>query len=324
MMASLSSMQVDEARQLPLDAVLASQGLNARREGSTTRYKDERFNIVTSNHGLWFDNAASVGGRGAIDLALHLQCKVQPRHASPSQIHEAIQWLGTLSNAPAPVASVPAALQKPEKESFSSQAARLAVRDDPRWPLARHYLLQVRRLPGDLVDHLHQAGDIYATFSQERPQQTGVCFVHRNLGDDACGATIRNIGTGSGSFSIGEKQAAWFAIGDPAGARQAVLVEAPIDAISYAALKRPEETIILSVSGSHATRPVLDVAHARRWELAIGFDNDGPGHAGWEHCRDNYALLYPDDPRPSRTPPAGKDWNDDLRTALRHSQGRRL
>jgi hypothetical protein len=322
MMAPLSSMKVDEARQLPLDAVLASQGLHARREGSTIRYKDERFNIVTSNHGLWFDNATSVGGRGAIDLALHLQCKVQPRLASPSQIHEAIQWLGTLSNVP--LTSIPATLGKPEKESFSSQAARLAIRDDSRWPLARHYLLQIRRLPADLIGHLHQAGDIYATFSRERPQQTGVCFIHRNLDDGVSGATIRNVGTSSSSFSIGEKQAAWFAIGDPICARRAVLVEAPIDAISYAALKRPEETVILSVSGSHATRPVLEAAHARRWGLAIGFDNDGPGHAGWEHCRDNYGLLYPDDPQPSRTPPTSKDWNDDLRMAPRHSQGRRL
>jgi putative restriction endonuclease len=37
-----------------------------------------------------------------------------------------------------------------------------------------------------------------------------------------------------------------------------------------------------------------------------------------------YGLLYPDDPQPSRTPPTGKDWNDDLRMAPRHSQGRGL
>jgi len=323
-MASLSSLQVDEARLTSLDAILTSQGLQARREGSTTRYKDEQFNIVTSNHGLWFDNAASVGGRGAIDLALHLRCNVQPRFASPAQLHEAIQWLGSFSSAAVPLSGSRAAVEKPEKESFTSQASRLAIRDDARWPLARHYLQQLRRLPDDLVDHLHQAGDIYATYSQERPEQTGVCFVHRNLDDDACGATIRNIGTQSRSFSIGEKQAAWFAIGDPVWAKRAVLVEAPIDAISYAALTRPEQTIILSVSGSHATRPVIDAAHERRWELAIGFDNDGPGHAGWQHCQENYRLLYPDDPQPSRTLPTGKDWNDDLRMTPRRTQGRRL
>jgi hypothetical protein len=319
---------VERVREIPLESILAHHGLTPRAEGSTVRYKNDQFNIVTGKNALWFDNAASVGGRGAIDLILHMKIGVQPRLASDQQFREAIKWLATFD--PGTIVrsaggAMAAAFQPPPlKESFASQAARLAIRDEARWPLARHYLLQTRRLPNDVVDHLHQAGDIYATFSQERSEQIGVCFVHRNLHDDARGATIRNIGTSSGSFSIGEKQAAWFAIGDPISARRAVLVEAPIDAISYAALKRPEETIILSVSGSHATRPVLDAAHERHWQLAIGFDNDRPGTAGWEHCRDNYALLYPDDPQPSRTLPASKDWNDDLRAAHRRSQRRGL
>lgn len=317
---------VEQVREIPLESILAYHGLAPRPEGSTVRYKNDQFNIVASRAGLWFDNAASIGGRGAIDLLLHIKYKVSPRGASDQQFREAIRWLATFQPATGAVNinAPPAPSPRPPRESFASQAARLAIRDDARWPLARNYLLHTRRLPSDLVDHLHQAGDIYATFGKERPEHTGVCFVHRNLADNACGATIRNIGSASGSFSIGEKQGAWFAIGDPAWARRAVLVEAPIDAISYAALKRPEETIILSVSGSHATRPVLDAAHARHWELAVGFDNDRPGNAGWEHCRENYGLLYPDDPQPSRTLPAGKDWNDDLRAALRRSQGRRL
>jgi len=317
---------LEQVREIPLESILAYHGLSPRSEGSTIRYKNGQFNIVASGGGLWFDNAASIGGRGAIDLLLHIKYGVSPRGASDQQFRDAVRWLATFQPA-AGVASLntpSASSPRPPRESFASQAARLAIRDDARWPLARNYLLQTRRLPSDLVDHLHQAGDIYTTFGQERPEHTGVCFVHRNLDDDACGATVRNIGPASGSFSIGEKYGAWFGIGDPATARRAVLVEAPIDAISYAALRRPEETIILSVSGSHATRPLLDAAHARRWELAIGFDNDRPGNAGWEHCRENYALLYPDDPQPSRTLPAAKDWNDDLRAAPRRSHGRRL
>ncbi len=136
---------------------------------------------------------------------------------------------------------------------------------------------------------------------------------------------MRRVGSGTGyAFSIAEKRAAWFTLGNAERASQAVLVEAPIDAISYAALVRPEDTVILAMSGSHATRPILDAAHARRWKLAIGFDNDRPGNAGWKHCCENYAHLYPDDPQPSRTLSAGKDWNDDLRTGPRRSPRRRL
>jgi len=321
-MGPLSSIQVEEARLIPLERVLSSQGLKPRREGTTTRYKNDQFNIVVSNHALWFDNSASVGGRGAIDLALHLHAKVAPRQASPSQIQDAIDWLGRLDGAStaAPSQSSPPA----QPESFASQAARLAIRDDERWPLARLYLMQDRRLPRDVVDHLHQAGDIYATFSKERPELTGVCFVHRNLQDAACGATIRGLGHNAGTFSIGEKHASWFAVGDIDLARNAVLVEAPIDAISYVALNRPADTVVVSVSGSHATTPILEAAHARRWHLAIGFDKDGPGHAGWDHCARNYRQLYPDDPPPTRTLPALKDWNDDLRAAPSLRRGRRL
>jgi hypothetical protein len=321
-MAPLSSIQVDEARLIPLERVLSSKGLKPHREGTTTRYKNDEFNIVVSNHALWFDNAASVGGRGAIDLALHLHAKVAPRQATPSQIHNALDWLGRLdgSSLPIPSESSPHV----PLESFADQAARLAIRDDERWPLARLYLLQDRRLPRDLVDHLHQAGDISATFSKERPELTGVCFLHRNLQDAACGATIRGLGHRAGTFSIGEKHAAWFAVGDVDLAHKAVLVEAPIDAISYAALKRPADTVVLSVSGSHATTPILEAAHARRWELTIGFDKDAPGHAGWDHCTRNYRLLYPDDPPPTRILPALKDWNDDLREAPSLRRGRRL
>jgi hypothetical protein len=316
---------VDEVREISLEKLMAYHSLVPKPEGVTVRYKNDQFNIVVSDGGLWFDNKASVGGRGAIDLILHLKFGANPRTASKQTVGEAVRWLsnfqpnGSVVIATASSASAP----RPPRESFASQAARLAIRDDTRWILARSYLLQDRRLPSDLVDHLHQAGDIYATFGQAHPEHTCVCFVHRNLSDNACGATIRNIASTS-SFSIGEKQAAWFSIGDPITSQRAVLVEAPIDAISYAALKRPEATIILSVSGSHATRPLLDAAHIRRWELAIGFDNDPPGNAGWEHCRENHRLLYPDDPQPSRTMPAAKDWNDELRATPRRSHGRRL
>jgi hypothetical protein len=322
----LSPADLGQIRDISLDQILTYHGLVAKREGSTVRYKNDQFNIVVSYGGLWFDNAASLGGRGAIDLLLHVKYAASPRGASDLQVREAIAWLAAFQPATGIVDTVEPSVSspRPPKESFTNLAAQFAIRDDTRWPLARNYLLQTRRLPSDLVDHLHQASDIYATFSRERPAQTGVCFVHRSLDDDARGATIRGIGSYSGFFSIGEKQGAWFAVGDPAQASRAVLVEAPIDAISYVALKRPEETIILSVSGSHATRPLLDAAHARRWELAIGFDNDPPGNAGWKHCCENYALLYPDDPQPTRTLPARKDWNDDLRGAPRCSHGRRL
>jgi Toprim-like len=323
-MAPLSSLQVDEARQIPLDAILTSQGLHPHREGSTARYKNDQFNIVTSHHGLWYDNAASVGGRGAIDLALHLRCDVQPRLASPAQIHQALQWLGELSNIPlSPSRSE--TLEQPSREPFESQAARLAIRDDARWPMVRHYLVRSRRLPVDRVEELHTRGDIYASFTEARPEQTQVCFAHRSLEGKICGATIRTAAEGSGFlFSIGEKQTAWFTIGDLKTAQGLVIVEAPIDAISYQALRSSETTAILATSCSHIFQPILEAAHERGWSLTIALDNDRAGHTGAQRCLVDHATLYPGDTTPHRQCPVMKDWNDDLRAALSLSQGRGL
>jgi hypothetical protein len=320
------SVALEQVRDIPLEQLLTHHGLPAKREGATVRYKNDQFNIVVSNGGLWFDNAASVGGRGAIDLLLHLKWGVSPRTAAKQKIREAIAWLtdfrpsGFVVPEDAAISS-----PRPRPESFSSQAARLAIPDDGRWPLARSYLVHSRRLPGHRVDALHDRGDIYASFSQNRPEATGVCFAHRDLAGEIRGATIRAATDGvSSHFSIGEKQGAWFTLGNPDQASRAVLVEAPIDAISYLELNQPHDTVILSVSGSNATRPLLEAAHQRRWELALGFDNNQPGHAGWKHCFENYTRLYPEDPPPCRTLPEGKDWNDDLRGVPRQRHGRRL
>jgi hypothetical protein len=323
-MAPLASLQVEEARQISLDAILTSQGLHAHREGSTARYKNDQFNIVTSGHGLWYDNAVSIGGRGAIDLALHLRCNVQPRLASPAQIHQALQWLGELSHVPL-IPSGPQTLDQPTPEPFERQAARLAIRDDARWPMVRHYLVRSRRLPHDLVEELHTRGDIYASFSEARPEQTHVYFAHRSLEGDIRGATIRTASEGSGFlFSIGEKQAAWFTVGDLKTAQALVVVEAPIDAASYQALRSNPDTAILATSCSHVFQPILEAAHERKWPLTIAFDNDRAGHAGADRCLAHYAALYPADPAPYRQCPVLKDWNDDLRAAISLSHGRGL
>jgi hypothetical protein len=326
-MTSDSRSLVEHVRRIPMEAILSYHGLTPRREGATTRYKDDRVNIVVGGNSLWFDNAASVGGRGSIDLILHLKYGARPRSASKRDFQDAVQWLATFepgAGLVAPVQSV-LPLTSKRKESFESQTQRLALRDDARWPMVRSYLIGVRQLPTHLVDTLRQRGDIYASFSLDYPARTGACFVHRNLVGEARGATIRPADGGAGvSFSIGEKQGAWFTLGDLADASRLVVTEAPIDALSYIALTNPADTVVMAMSGSHVFQPVLRAAHERGWELAVGFDNDRAGNAGWERCQENYGILYPNDLRPCRIIPAGKDWNDDLRLAPRRSQGRHL
>ena len=324
-MNAVSPSLTEHVRRIPLEGILAYHGLTPKREGATTRYKNQAVNIVTGGNSLWFDNAASVGGRGALDLLLHLKYGVRPRLASKADVREAVQWLAAFQAGNGIAVPVQAAFSRsPQpKKSFAQQAVRFAIPDDSRWPMVRGYLVDVRRLPADLVDAAFRRRDLFASFPAEHPGRTGCCFVHRDLSGDVKGATIRPAdGVSDIPISIGEKQGAWFTLGDLGKASRLVVTEAPIDALSYVALKRPNETVVLAMSGSHVYQSVLRLARERRWELAVGFDNDRAGNAGWERCRENYGILYPDDPAPRRIVPAGKDWNDDLRLAPRHNRGR--
>ena len=317
-----SSTVLDQVRQIPLESILAYHGLAPRREGTTTRYKGEAANIVLTGSQLWFDNATSVGGRGVIDLVLHLRYGVSPRAAGRHDFENAVRWLSTFQ--PGAAVTLPSHQDRPEppKETFEQQAARLAIRDDERWSAARRYLLDVRGLPSDLVDGLYHQGDVYASFSEKRPGKTGACFVHRDLAGRPCGATIRPIDQDPAfPISIGEKRTAWFTLGDLGSAKEVVVTEAPIDAISYVAIRRSPDTAVLAMSGSHVFRPVLQAAHDRRWHLAVAFDNDHAGLAGYESCRENQDLLFPDDPPVQRIAPRGKDWNDDLRQGVSATRG---
>jgi hypothetical protein len=317
---------IGQFRDMPLGPILGHFGLTPRQEGATTRYKNDQFNIVVSHTNLWFDNAASIGGRGAIDLTLHLHCRTNPRSASDADLRVAITWLASFQPDTSPAATMPLALKATLlKESFASQTARLAIRDDARWPLVRDYLLRSRRLPGDLVGQLYESKDIYASFSRTRPEMTCVCFVHRNLEGQPRGATIRATTPGPGfAFSIGEKAAAWFTIGNPRHATRAIVVEAPIDAISYAAMKRTDGAVVAAMSCAHVFPSVLQAAHERRWPLTVAFDNDPAGNAGWERCEETQRLLYPNDPPAQRIMPTAKDWNEDLCATPRRSHGRHL
>jgi len=101
-----SPSNLEHARGTSLDQLLAYHGLLSRKEGSTMRYKNDRFNIVVSDGGLWFDNTASLGGRGAIDLILHVKFGVNPRTASSQQFREAVAWLSNFQPATGVVSKI--------------------------------------------------------------------------------------------------------------------------------------------------------------------------------------------------------------------------
>ena len=138
----------DQVRNIPLREVLERYGFEAKPEGTTLRAKSEHHNIVVTGS-LWFDNRAGVGGAGAIDLVIHI-AKVDFSAACRSLADQ----FRPLAASQTPLSFPKSSRQLPhqEKKSFEELAAIYAVRDDTKWPIARAYLVEKRKIAADLVD----------------------------------------------------------------------------------------------------------------------------------------------------------------------------
>ena len=119
----------------------------------------------------------------------------------------------------------------PRIRTFQELAAIYAVRDESKWPIARAYLVEGRKIAADLVDRLHQAGAIFAS---NRCPNPSLVFLHRDLQGVVRGATLRDSKHQSAFRPcLGNKLTAWFTVGDSTLASTIVAVESPIDALSY-------------------------------------------------------------------------------------------
>jgi len=189
---------------------------------------------------------------------------------------------------------------------------------DPRaWPQVRDYLTHERCLPAAAVDAAHDRGDLYA---ERLGRNVNAVFIRR--GDDGrmTGALRRGTsGTFRGLVRGTQREAGYFGldIGRPAqGVIPAlVLVESPIDALSYAATHGAVHGRIISTDGAGAlpTREIT-TALGKGWTVRGAFDRDSDGDA----LHRQLTAGYPTQSQGShqqirRERPQGKDWNDDVR-----------
>jgi len=98
------------------------------------------------------------------------------------------------------------------------------------------------------------------------------------------------------------KDLGYFWIG-PHGAREVVLCESAIDAMSCCQME--PRRVCISTSGVRADPPWLDGLFARGYEVYCGFDADGPGDA----AATRLIALHP---AVRRLRPPAHDWNDAL------------
>lgn len=255
---------------------------------------------MTEKDGSWkfYDNGASKGGGGAIDLAMHCM---------GSDYKGALAWLA--ANFGHDATGQEAALQVIEKAKRDvSQAVKERPPFQPpeqveaNWNHVRNWLITERKLPAEVVDQLHQKGDVYAD------DRRNAVFVCRAPDGKPTGAELKGT-TGSkfaGMAPGSMKHSGGFRLGK-LHAKAVYLVESAIDAISLYVLRKnagDKSLAVVSAAGSSPTPPsaIADVIPDDVQKFNA-YDADAKGDKA-------AAMMGWDRHRP---PAEGADWNQILK-----------
>ncbi|MFQ4138138.1 strawberry notch C-terminal domain-containing protein [Nodosilinea sp. PGN35] len=292
----------DEVRGADLEDVAAHLGLECdRHDKHKWRNGDHIISISGPLFMDWLDDA---GGRGAIDLVMHVQ---------GVEFKQAVEWLSgqDFSQGPAHVATY-AQTEEREPRTLEVPAA-----NEHRWAGVREYLVEGRKLPAVLVDRLNERGLIFAD-----DHQNAVFLRHQLQAQtwsrgEVIGASLRGTWGDANHFHGlapgSARDQGWFWIGTGQGpVNRVLLVESPIDAMSLAVLDRAQRgpegvSIYLSTDGSGGV-PVeaLKTVLRNGGLVAAAFDADVAGETmAWR-----VAQQVPGVER--LTPNQGKDWNEVL------------
>lgn len=203
------------------------------------------------------------------------------------------------------------------------------------WPKVRHYLITVRKLPADLVDHWHAQDRVRAITPSPRTTVPYAVFPLLSPAGKEIGAILRCAGTPDQQHqqeaqgycrkrNQGGSQPThgFWQSHEASQARTLVLVEAPIDAMAlYAALRvdhRDPGDFVIRAGAGEALNPVHWTGD---WEhIVTAFDRDAAGERF--HQTVQQANLDRDVRR--LTPPVGhKDWAEAWAKVLeRHPRDR--
>jgi hypothetical protein len=292
----------DEVRGADLEGVAPHLGLEPDRH-DRHKWRDGD-HIISISGPLFMDWLADAGGRGAIDLVMHVQ---------GVKFKQAVEWLSgqDLSQRPAQVATYA------KTEEREPRVLEVPAANEHRWAGAREYLVEARKLPAVLIDRLNERSLIFAD-----DHQNAVFLRHQlqiqtwNRGE-VIGASLRGTWGENNHFHGlapgSARNQGWFWIGTGQGPVQRVLlVESPIDAMSLAVLDRAQRgpegvSIYLSTDGSGGVpTEALKTVLRSGGLVAAAFDADVAGETmAWR-----VAQQVPGIER--LTPNQGKDWNEVL------------
>jgi len=272
---------VDDLRHIPLPEVLRAAGAEADRHDPAKWHT--ALGVLSVNGAKFFNWNQGRGGGGAIDLAMHLNA---------CDFTAAVQWL---------TPRCVAAPASPQRAPASQPALTLPTPAVEQLERVQRYLREQRRLPETLLKPLQDAGHLYAD------RRANAVFVLLGKECRPVGAELR--GTSAiawrGLAPGSRKDLGYFACG-PAGAREAVLCESAIDALSCATLY--PDRLCLSTAGARPNPAWLPSLLAQHHRLYCGFDADPTG----DQMAAAMIVLYP---AIHRLRPPLHDWNDVLTTS---------
>jgi predicted RNA methylase len=297
----------DRVRSYDLATVAAHLGLSPDPH-DPHKWKDSAHTIGIGNEqnqNVFNDWAAGGGGRGAIDLVIHVQ---------GGDYKSAVEWLSQISlTEPIPQPTLVQHATSKEPEPF-----HLPQPNEQKWNPVRQCLIEQRGLPEELIDRLHEINLVYAD-----DKQNIVFPRHSNNGNlwertDPTGANLRgtygNGNTFHGLSPGSSREEGWFWLqSKPGEVNRIFVVESPIDAISLMVLDHERQrqhegaTVYISSDGQGAMpiaalQSVLD----QDGRVAAAFDTDKAGEAmAWDLAHELPGVMR-------ATPGWGKDWNDRL------------
>lgn len=293
----------NECRDIPLLDVVAMLG------GEQDKVDKQKWH--TSRGPVWlgksrdskkfYDHKSGIGGGGAIDLVMHIECCDFKR-----AVELLMPILGIVAESPTQAANPSPPLSTPEP-SFSPPAKATKH-------LARivEYLTEARGLPQSLIVSCVDSGTIYAD------SRRNAVFLCTDPYGHTTGAELR--GTGEAVYkgmAPGSRRGAGFFTLPHVNPHEVVIAESAIDALSYRALFPQEAVCVVSTAGVMPDCPAL-VTLAQRLgisTLTVAYDNDPAGNEAAEKLMANIARSSSITVR--RKAPEGKDWNE----ALQHCDG---
>jgi hypothetical protein len=291
--------QAAELRSIPLPDVAQALGLEQDRNDKTIWRSSGGMKIgITSKDGAskFFDNASKKGGGGAIDLAMH---------AMATDYKGALSWLA--ANFGSDATSRDAALRVVEQ---AKRDVSLAQKERPaftppapveaNWQHVKNWLISKRKLPENIVDRLHEKGDVYAD------DRRNAVFLARGPDGKPTGAELKGTlqsSKFSGMAAGSMKSNGAFQLGRIT-AKTIYLVESAIDAISLFVLRArggEKSFCVMSAAGSSPTPPlgVTGAINDKQSTKVCAYDADAAGDqsaaamTGWKRLR----------------PAEGCDWN---------------